>query len=499
MELAPSTRLLIQAFERLRIYDYRPTISPTRLIEQQTQLLFDSSNDTEFQQLLKVIRPFTNQCEVDLHALFSLARHACLLNLPGNFVQYGVSRGLSTVILACALRRYSTRPRLLYLVQPPSNITGLDSYKGEGNLYYNIDKRAWNQRITISEQDLERICAQLDISDIIVTTGKNFQDAVSSAHNMVGMIALLHFHLGIHNLPDHLVNGLYDQLSDNAIVCVDGIMERDIFSNLISQFLRLEKTRCAVSFIDEHIAWFTKPIKFLEDHFVQPSIATVFQKDDHELSYIPSQMAVNERFQIYYVSSRLLDSVSLPVRFIEIGSYAGSSLMITYRALKGKFQVVQGFAIEPSAHPQFFDVVKTTQNEVTHLNMKSAQAAHLLRECFETDNNLASLILIDGDHSYDAAHQDILNYFPLLAPGGIMLFHDFLPSLDEHNRDAILVHHAGKEPGVRRACCELMEYNYCCEVLDIPLLHPTDPTQSQSHLPIIPGVYSTIRAYRKLF
>jgi hypothetical protein len=42
-----------------------------------------------------------------------------------------------------------------------------------------------------------------------------------------------------------------------------------------------------------------------------------------------------------------------------------------------------------------------------------------------------------------------------------------------------------------------MENTYGCEVLDIPLLYPTDPTQSQAHLPIIRGVFSTIRAYRK--
>jgi len=59
----------------------------------------------------------------------------------------------------------------------------------------------------------------------------------------------------------------------------------------------------------------------------------------------------------------------------------------------------------------------------------------------------------------------------------------------------IRLHHGGKEPGIRQACQELMENAYRCEVPDIPLLYPTDPTQTQAHLPIIPGVFSTVRAY----
>jgi hypothetical protein len=93
--------------------------------------------------------------------------------------------------------------------------------------------------------------------------------------------------------------------------------------------------------------------------------------------------------------------------------------------------------------------------------------------------------------------RDILDYYPLLAPGGIMAFHDYLPALTPDNREAVLFPHEGNEPGIRQACQEVMEEKYHCELMDVPLLHPTDPTQTQAHFPIIPGVYSTLRAYRK--
>ncbi|OQX22469.1 MAG: hypothetical protein BWK80_30400 [Desulfobacteraceae bacterium IS3] len=120
--------------------------------------------------------------------------------------------------------------------------------------------------------------------------------------------------------------------------------------------------------------------------------------------------------------------------------------------------------------------------------MFSHQAAPHLKQFFEKDGIFPEFIFIDGSHVYEDVRQDIINYFPLLAPGGMMVFHDYLPALNEQNREAILFHHGGKEPGIRQACQELMENTYHCEVLDIPLLYPTDPTQTQAHLPIIPGV-----------
>ena len=78
-----------------------------------------------------------------------------------------------------------------------------------------------------------------------------------------------------------------------------------------------------------------------------------------------------------------------------------------------------------------------------------------------------------------------------------MVFHDYLPPLDLENRESILFHHAGNEPGIRQACQEVMEATYGCEVLNIPLLYPTDPASTDASLPIIPGVSSTLRVYRK--
>ena len=120
-----------------------------------------------------------------------------------------------------------------------------------------------------------------------------------------------------------------------------------------------------------------------------------------------------------------------------------------------------------------------------------------IRQIIEQDGIKPEFIMVDGDHSYEGVRQDAELYYDLLAPGGIMVFHDFLPELSNENREAIFFHHGGKEPGIRQACIEVMEKKFGATPVELPLLYPTDPTQTQAHLPVIPGVFSTIRVYRK--
>ena len=153
--------------------------------------------------------------------------------------------------------------------------------------------------------------------------------------------------------------------------------------------------------------------------------------------------------------------------------------------------------MEPSGEPEFYKTLQEFSRTVSHLKAFSYQAAPQLEETFNRSNWKPNFIFIDGDHGYEGVKQDALSYYPLLAPGGVIMFHDYLPALNDENRTAIFFHHGGKEPGIRQACEEVMEQTFGLTALELPLLYPTDPTQTQPHLPVIPGVFSTIRAYRK--
>lgn len=223
---------------------------------------------------------------------------------------------------------------------------------------------------------------------------------------------------------------------------------------------------------------------------IEKSAIREFNEDDPAGRGQESQMSINERFQLYHVVRKYLAGRP-ELSFIEIGSHAGASLALQYNALKRISPRVEGYSIEPNGEPGFYEILPKLP-EIKHIKAFSGQAVSQLPPGKQFD-----LIMVDGDHTYQGVKEDILNYYPILKPGGLMVFHDFLPALDDRNRDAIFYHHGGKEPGIRQACLELMEKEYRCQPIELPLIYPDDPTQTQAHLPVIPGVFSTIRAYRK--
>ena len=85
----------------------------------------------------------------------------------------------------------------------------------------------------------------------------------------------------------------------------------------------------------------------------------------------------------------------------------------------------------------------------------------------------------------------------MLAPGGIIMFHDYLPPLDDQNRAFVIDRKGNDEPSIGEACRELLERDQGLVPIDLPLLFPENPCQTLAYQPIIPGLHSTLRAYRK--
>ncbi len=452
--------------------------------------------DSEFQELLQVVRPYTMLSEARLYSLFSLAKRVCTENIPGNFIECGVAAGGSTALMAAVIKRYTRQPRWLY---------AFDSFEGmptptERDMCNGIpaDATGWGTGTCAApEASVREICSKLGVSDIVRTVKGDFRDTLPALRDTVGTIALLHMDGDWYESTKAILHNLYDRVVNDGFIQVDDYGHWEGCRQAIHEFEALRKIEFDINPIDGTGVWFSCPDQFPINPELELLLVAEFAEDDSVASGIQSQMSPNERFQLYYVLRQLLPETSSPLRFVEIGSFAGSSLFLTCNALKRITPQLQGFAVDPGGHPQLYEVLKHLQGNVTHLPLFSHQAVPQLQQVFEQDGQLPIFIFVDGDHTYEGVRQDIIDYFPLLAPGGIMMFHDYLPPLNDENREAILYHHAGNEPGIRQACQELMENTYGCEVLELPLLYPTDPTQTQAHLPIIPGVFSTIRAYRK--
>lgn len=464
-------------------------------IERQ-QPLHTTAGSDEFRQILSVIRPYTMLSDERLHALYTQAKQLCEANIPGNFVECGVARGGSSALLAYMVKRYSRQPRRVYCFDSFEGMpepTAADTHNGVA-----AEATGWGTGTCAApEAGVMEAAAKLGAADVVQTVKGYFEHTVPQWRDRVGMIALLHIDADWYESTKVVLENFYDRVSNDGRVQIDDYGFWDGCRKAVDEFQTQRGIRFDLTRIDGTGVCFVRPDPFPMNPVVPRPLVEEFRADDPVRQGVLSQMSENERFQLYYTIRTLLKNVSATPRFIEIGCYAGASLAQIVLAFRRMVPQVEGFAVEPVGQPQFYKILELLKPGVTHLKLLSHEAAPVLGQRFGQDGNAAQFIFVDGDHTYEGVKKDMRDYYPLLAPGGVMMFHDFLPPLDDRNREAIYAHHANTEPGIRRACLEVMEGEFGAEVLDLPLLYPDDPTQTQAYLPVIPGVFSTIRAYRK--
>jgi len=420
-----------------------------------------------FNKVLEVIRPHTVLNEQCLYSLYHLAIHACEHNIQGNFVEFNTVADGSSVLLAWVIKSYSMHPRRLFLFGPAA-----------------VDER------------IIALNTKLGVADIITMMPEPFMETLQLRRNWIGMVALIHLGGTLSELHYDILNNLYDRLVCNSVIQIDNYDNRNVCNNLLDTFEHEKKIHFSIKHNNDKVALFRKKGSYTLNPQLPKHLVEEFNADDPVAFGIESQMSANERFQLYYAIRYLLPKSSHIVRFIEIGSYSGASFFEVCKAMQRMGIAYQAIAIEPNGQPQFLEVIKGFRDNSVHLPLYSHEAAQQLAQRLDQSNK-PEFILIDGDHSYEGVLQDIIDYYPLLAPGGIMMFHDYLPEIDDNNREFIYAHHANTEPGIRQACQEMMEGRHGLTPVVLPLLYPNDPTQTQVHLPIIPEVFSTMRAYIK--
>lgn len=111
---------------------------------------------------------------------------------------------------------------------------------------------------------------------------------------------------------------------------------------------------------------------------------------------------------------------------IEVGSRRGRSLSMLGMALRGVDSDSLLFSVDPHMEcPTNRDHARLAmrhigeEDRLVQFSCHSDSAARLM------GRGIASLIFIDGDHSYAQVLADFRNYVDLLAPGGCLLFHDY--------------------------------------------------------------------------
>ena len=138
-----------------------------------------------------------------------------------------------------------------------------------------------------------------------------------------------------------------------------------------------------------------------------------------------------------YEEGKALHTLAKGKRVLEVGSYLGLSTICLAQSAESVLSVDphdgRGTAIRQDTLPGFHKSLERYGVENVESIVGTAE---------DVPEGMAfDLIFIDGDHSYEAVARDIELALPLLAPGGLIAFHDYRSEID---------------PGVSRAVDELI-------------------------------------------
>lgn len=209
---------------------YFPTNSnASKLLDEVLQVAPDSQTikDKDFNEIYTLIRPHTMVPEARLYSIFKLAKSACEQDIPGNFVECGVARGGTTLMLALVIKKYSKRPRHHF---------GFDSFEGmpEPTIHdtqngIQANDTGWGSGTCSGNiERIMQVAHQLEVADLITLVPGYFEDTLGDWHNDVGRIAFLHLDADwytstmtiLDNFYERVIPGGYMQFDDYA--CWDG-------------------------------------------------------------------------------------------------------------------------------------------------------------------------------------------------------------------------------------------------------------------------------------
>jgi predicted O-methyltransferase YrrM len=125
---------------------------------------------------------------------------------------------------------------------------------------------------------------------------------------------------------------------------------------------------------------------------------------------------------------------SLPpqARWVEVGSYAGRSLLATGLSLPpgAELTAIDSCVGVPPQSALAVDVASSLQQVLSMVNARGVRARLLVEPSADAarhfDDASLDVVFVDGDHTAEGVRADITAWLPKLKPGGVLCGHDYL-------------------------------------------------------------------------
>ena len=214
----------VDAREALReeLHYFPTNSSATALLEDVLEVVPPNLTikDTDFREVYALIQPHTMVSEARLYNLFKLARHICEEDIPGNFVECGVSRGGASFMLAYVIDKYSQRPRQQF---------GFDTFEGmpepsEHDIQNGVfaNDTGWGSGTCGGKlSEVQQVANQLELSHIITLIPGYFENTLGLWVMEIGNIALLHLDADWYTSTVTILDNFYDNVIPGGFLQFD--------------------------------------------------------------------------------------------------------------------------------------------------------------------------------------------------------------------------------------------------------------------------------------
>jgi tetratricopeptide (TPR) repeat protein len=213
---------------------------------------------SEFDQLIWHIRDYTMLSVPCLKSIYELTRKICLQNIPGHFVDCGVTSGGSSALIAYVIKRYSKRQRQVFCFdtfegmpdpgEKDMTVDGISAHatgRGAGT--------CWS-----SEDFLLEICGKLGVGPIVRPVKGLFADTLPRWRKIIGPTSFLHSDTAWYTSTQDVMVNFYDQLIKQSSVQISDYRKWKGCNQAIHDFESYRGLNFNFTSIDDNGVWFTK-------------------------------------------------------------------------------------------------------------------------------------------------------------------------------------------------------------------------------------------------
>ncbi|MCB0317360.1 MAG: class I SAM-dependent methyltransferase [Bdellovibrionales bacterium] len=229
-----------------------------QILAKEQRQLPEGINDNEFLDLLKTIQPYSMLPDIRLYSLFSLAKHVCINNVEGDFIECGVAGGGSTALLATVIKRYSKIPRAIF---------ACDSYEGmpqptEHDKFYgkSAESTGWGTGTCAApEESVLAVSQALGVGELVKIVKGYFEQSLPRIKSEISKIAFMHVDCDWYESTKTVLNELYDHLATGSAVQLDDYGQWEGVDKAVHEFESKKGIKFDIKNIDNCSAWFLTP------------------------------------------------------------------------------------------------------------------------------------------------------------------------------------------------------------------------------------------------